>query len=126
MGLDLLDLNFRLEKQFRIRVEAGDWESLGRGRIPLDFTVKELALFVAERLDRARRSRLPDRTFCDTCRHPVGGLFGGETCPGCGTPIVYDGPIWEPLRQTICDVVGADPDEVHQDALLAKDLGASW
>lgn len=48
MGLDLLDLTFRLEKAFGIKVAQADLLKLESGRFPWDVTAGELHLWVVQ------------------------------------------------------------------------------
>jgi hypothetical protein len=47
MGMDLIDLTFRLEKSFGIAIDGRDWETLPK-RIPFEVTAGEMHDWVVE------------------------------------------------------------------------------
>ena len=52
MGLDLIELDYRIEKRFGVCVGIDAWERAGAGRIPFDLTAVEVTRLVAETLER--------------------------------------------------------------------------
>jgi hypothetical protein len=55
MGIDLLDIVFRLEKRFDLKIVNADWEDLGAKRKPWDVTAGEVHFLVAAILTEAGR-----------------------------------------------------------------------
>ena len=52
MGLDLIELDYRIEKRFGVCVGIDAWERAGAGRIPFDLTAVEVTRLVTETLER--------------------------------------------------------------------------
>ena len=123
MGIDFLDLNFRIERHFRIALRIESWERLADGGKVPELTARQVALLIASRLDDIRRNGYTRDTRCPVCRYNLRGLPGSAACPGCGTPVLYEGPIGEPLVPIIPDCFGIDPEEIDEDARLRQDLG---
>jgi hypothetical protein len=53
MGIDVLDIMFRIEKRFGIRIVGADWTDLVGKRSPPDITAGELWFLVAAKLHEA-------------------------------------------------------------------------
>ena len=56
MGLELLDIQFQLEKRFRIKFRPGEIVARWRHRVPPDFTVGELHGLVCRKIRRLGRA----------------------------------------------------------------------
>ena len=56
MGLDLIELDFRIEKRFGVRIGIEEWERAALGRVPFDLTAAEVTGVVDEALRRAGMS----------------------------------------------------------------------
>ena len=119
MGLDLVEMAFRLERRFNITIRG---EALRpamtadqRGR--LDMTAGELLAFVA----------VPPREIrcCSECQYSLRGHADIGRCPECGRPFDYtsaDGA-WEDVRQILSEVSGKKPDDIRRNSWLIRDLG---
>jgi acyl carrier protein len=91
MGIDFLDIHFRLERQFKIKIgNELVWVAESRG-------IKDLRV----------RYIVP--------------VFGN--CPECGTVASHYGQIQARVYQTLVAALGVQPEEIHLDALLIRDLG---
>ena len=55
MGIDLLDIRFRIEKRFGVTLEIGDMECFAANRHPFDITAAELHFLVGAKLQEAGR-----------------------------------------------------------------------
>ena len=97
MGLDLLDLVFRLERTFGLKIRRQDLEKLARQNDPPDLLVGQL-------FDLVRGQT------------PRGGVLDHE---------VDAEAFWPLFQQQVVDALGIDPDEVTKDKRLFRDLGAS-
>lgn len=97
MGLDLLDLVFRLERTFGLKIQRKDLERLARQNDPPDLLVGQL-------FDLVRGQT------------PRGGVLDHE---------VDAEAFWPLFQQQVVDALGIDPDEVTKDKRLFRDLGAS-
>jgi hypothetical protein len=117
VGIGLLDLTFRLEGRFGIRIDRGQWGELAAGRKPFDVTAAEVcALVEARRLAMRRSLRWqPDGSGPMVLDYQEAGTGnaddGGETWPG--------------VRDVIAQVVGATPESVRPESWLVRDLGLS-
>jgi hypothetical protein len=97
MGLDALDLTFRLEKSLGYRLTRSDWEEL------------------------FRPTATPSRWDC------TAGEFHDWVCRrmrAAGHPVPFGS--WRRVKICISDVTGTPLAEVRKDAYLIKDLGASF
>jgi acyl carrier protein len=62
VGLDWLNMTFRLEKRFQIKIKPGEYGVLARRKNREDFTVGELHAFVCRKIKRTGRS-VPTDSF---------------------------------------------------------------
>ena len=111
MGIDFLDLNFRLEKHFRVKLTPVDLEKLAGNRKPFDLRAGELLACI-----QAKRARiLPE---CPNCGYDLTGNTSG-VCPECGLPFSE----WEALRTILATVGGIERETITPESLIIKDLG---
>jgi hypothetical protein len=129
VGIDLLDVSFRLEKRFAIRLVAGDFIDLSARRQPPDISAGDLITLVLTK--RALPGGPPpptdylDRQIpCMTCRRGLRDLPRTAYCPHCGTSSA-ESQIWLGVCKVLEDTLGASPDQLHPNALLRRDLGAA-
>jgi acyl carrier protein len=117
MGIDLLDITFRIEKQFKIRLQQADWESLARDGRHWDVTAGDL-------LDL-----IHSRRACRECGHDLRGLRDDGICPACESRFDFKDHIrqadWEALRQLLSDALNIEPEEIMRESRLLADLGMS-
>jgi acyl carrier protein len=130
MGMDLLDMVFRLEKAFDIKIRTAAFTALISNRQPPDMTAGELADFVLRTLPPRRRSVSGENWInadqsCVICEYNLRGLRGDGVCPECGTPASLEGQTWAGVRQVLTDVLGIPLEQIRPNSLLAKDLGAT-
>jgi hypothetical protein len=120
MGLDLLDIMFRLEKQFGIKIFKGEMEVLAARHDPPHLRVGDL-------LDLVRSKRKPltleagtivEDVLCAGCGYNLRGLRPEGDCPECGAPAGYEAQTWHGVRQTLRDALGVDPEAVRPAASL--------
>lgn len=118
MGVDLLDITFRIEKTFGIRMPFNAWlEFAGMNRdqvaaVGFDVTAGQIYDFIVSRL----------REMPDGLHVPV------ESPPKSFNPN-RPGPwsredVWDLLRGILVDCLGVDSQVVTPDARLMADLGA--
>jgi hypothetical protein len=113
MGIDILDMTFRVEKCFAVKLSADDYERVSRGRMPPDISVGEVLDMI-----RAKGGRV--RT-CPECSCNVRDCRQPKICPECRS-LIGD---WDSVRIIIGQVVAIDPDQVARETLLVRDLGMS-
>lgn len=110
MGLDYLDLIFRVEKEFKVRISQADLEEMGRVQpdVPAS-AVLEL---------------LVTRPTCPSCGYSLRGHGVAGMCPECGGSFVFDSEeTWERLRRILAAVTRLDPVKISRESLLVRDLG---
>src|SRR5262245_3476935 len=96
MGIDLLDIAFRLERQFGVRVSHDQLLKLAMRNEPPDIRVADLFDFI--------RGEVPESGVLD---------------------LESDGDAFWPIYQcAISDALGIDLEEVTKDKGLVRDLGA--
>lgn len=95
MGVDLLDVLFRLERVFGVRIARADFLKLFHRHRPPDATVGELFDLVAS---HARHAGVADEE--------LDAAF-----------------FWPRFRQVLADALGLDPDEIAKDRWFFRDLG---
>lgn len=112
MGIDLLDITFRVERIYGLRLD-------GKNLAPAiertgDLTVGDLhaALLSAER-------------HCLRCRYNLRGLQATGRCPECGTPFVAlsADSLFVDLRHAVADALGVDEARIRPESRLMRDLG---
>ena len=97
MGLDIMDLFFRLERNFGIRISRPEIAPLFREKQPPDILVGDLLEFL-RRKSPTGVTVLDDETDAEL--------------------------IWSMLRHTVSDALGVEPGEVTKDRWIIHDLGA--
>lgn len=103
MGIDLLDVSFRLERTCGVKVTRDDWEELYYGGESRDIIVGDLFGLI--------RKRIPPRVYQ---RLNSESLLDGE----------IDGDVlWLIFRTTLSDCLGVDRGEITKDAAFFRDLG---
>jgi len=110
MGIDVLDLVFRIERAFGVRIKNGDLSNAAMKRRPPDVSASELF-----RLIRSEPR-------CCRCHYDLQGHHASGRCPECGGPFSPQAT-WERLRDILADVSGVDAAEIMPDSLLIRDLG---
>jgi acyl carrier protein len=107
MGIDLLELRFRIEETFGVKVERGLFVAFEDAGIVRCCTVGELYGRLIRTIDshRVASSQNRDQTPNATC--------------------FTDEEIWNELSRLLCDVLAAKPSEITPEARPVEDLGAS-
>lgn len=116
MGLDLLDITLRIERQLGVSLKGLDWSGHVERRNSPDIAVSEL-VDVVMRYGRCRRC------LYDLRGH--GGISAGGVCPECGTTFgrVDEPAVVEAVQSAVVGALDVKPDQVNLDALLIRDLG---
>lgn len=126
MGLDLLDLTFRLEKHFGIRIGKEDWLQFSGDdeRFPFDVTAGEVWKMVESKVGEGAE-RIEPQTPPSPDGVTAAPVLSYET-PRPLTP--FDGPDtrWHEVRTVIAATLRVPIDKVQRDTLLKRDLGAEW
>lgn len=129
MGIDLLDIQFRLEKAFAIRLDQADFDTLfTRRQPPTDATAGDLSTLVLSKITRPGHPLPPltdylDRQVpCITCHRGLHDLPRTAYCPHCGTPAAQS-QVWLAVRLVLQAALGVDYDQIRPDSLLIRDLG---
>ncbi len=128
MGIDFLDIIFRLEKAFGVKIPRDDLvrflEARGKKLGRRDFSVSDLFDFMQSRLppvdtgDAVARNRK-----CVVCSYNLRGLPLSGNCPECGAAASFHGQIQAGINQVLVDALGVKPEEIRSDSTLVKDLG---
>jgi acyl carrier protein len=96
IGIDLLDISFRLERRFGVKVTHDDFMKLFIERESRDIVVGDLFALVHQRM-------------------PSGGIVDSE---------VDADVLWLIFQSAISDTLGVDHEDITKDAGLFRDLGA--
>jgi hypothetical protein len=96
MGLDLLDVAFRLERQFGVKVSPDQYSKMAMRNDPPDIRVGDLFDFI--------RGEVP--------------------CVGVLDLELNADALWPMFQREISDALGVDLEEVTKDKGLIHDLGA--
>jgi hypothetical protein len=96
MGLDLMDVSFRIERRLGVRVTREDWQKLWEAHEPQE-------VFVGELFDLVR-----GRGAASVLDRELDGDF-----------------LWPIFRQALSDGLGIEPDEVTKEKGFFRDLGAN-
>ena len=102
MGMDILDVNLRIEKAFQISIPHHCWEAL--------------------------LSRRVERRGWWIFQYEQGDATVGELCEAVnktlreqGMPVPQD--TFRRVKATLVETLGVPPSEIHPQALLSRDLG---
>ncbi|HEY2585228.1 MAG TPA: hypothetical protein VGI81_05640 [Tepidisphaeraceae bacterium] len=119
MGIDFLDLTFRLEKRFGIELRFTVWEDLIRDRPgrKFDVTAGEVCQVVTAELNKQRGGK---GTARDVTLRPgrvleyrsVAGDRGG-----------YEGDPWPAVRDEIAATLSVPAEKITPESWLRRDLG---
>ena len=122
MGVDLLDLTFRLERRLSMKIPREFWDKIWNpGRRDV-----QVAAILSGLLDLTRRGDLQGRV-CGECGYDLTGNESG-VCSECGQPIPNaEKPelVWLALKKSIGEAVGVAEKRITPESWLKKDLGAS-
>jgi len=111
MGIDFPDLLFRLERQFKVKLNNDDFLDLASSRNPPDVLAGELPQLISDA-----------RTCCNCCHYDLRGHGVTGACPECGEEFSQE-KTWELLRNILSEVAGLEESEIRKDSLLIKNLG---
>ena len=129
MGMDILDICFRLEKAFGIKIPKEDLaKGFRAGVAPEPVTAGDIHRYILRRYEQIYGDLGKDRvcTFdrpCPKCGYNLRGLTFGATCPECGEAGVSEGQIWRGVRRVLRKSLGVERWEVGPDSRLVQDLG---
>lgn len=151
MGVDLLDITFRLERAFDLRIALGDMFPEERFRPrrgeppPPEPIVWDVYLYVRRRYAERYGDDLDGERVCDRdrpcakCGYNLRGLPFRGSCPECGelasiAPLSDDWPqltvlerdaIWRGVRRALRQALLVEREEIKPWARLFSDLGAA-
>lgn len=123
MGIDFLDMTFRLEKRFGFWLPPGWCEPIVARREKFDLTAGEVCAAVEARLNAIRQQAPPpeirrsDPTILDYESRQTTGVYA-ET-----RNLAADTDAWPGTREVIAATLGLNPHDVHKHSRLVKDLG---
>jgi acyl carrier protein len=119
MGIDFLDLTFRLEKRFGVELRLTAWEELIRQRPgrKFDLTAGEVCQVVTAQLNAQRGGKGSARDVT---------LRGGPVLEYQSTAARrggYEGDPWPAVRDEIAGALSVPADKITPDSWLRRDLG---
>ena len=129
MGLEFVDLVFRLERAFSIEIEDRDVLQMLGGKTVNDFTAGHIHDYMIWRLrDRwpASRGAIDTDLSCVICGYNLRGLTEDLACPECGTPIQFEAHVWHGVCHVLEESLGAKQESIRRESRLVQDLGASF
>jgi acyl carrier protein len=123
MGIDFLDMNFRIEKRFGVRPSLDAWMEIvaesGRKR---DFRAADICALVERCLQAKRNSRSGDQSD-----PPIVGnlsVLQYESRHRLGSrDFEFFGDVWPALREVIAETLSVSVENVKPESLLRRDLG---
>jgi hypothetical protein len=123
VGIDFLDIHFRLERQFKIKIGT-ELATLAERRGIKDLRVRDIIDFIQARVPPIdlQSGSSGDRP-CVICGYNLRGLSVFGECPECGTATGHYGQILAGVSQTLVAALGVSPEKIHLDAMLIRDLG---
>lgn len=129
MGIDFLDLHFKLEKTLGVKIPRGSFDSLIGVRKPPDITAGEfhrVVLGIYREISAERRvQRVENDVRCERCGITLGEIPVPGFCRRCGYPFDEDDYVWYLVKVCIADAFGVEVKDIYRDSLLIKDLGMS-
>ena len=129
MGMDLLDIVFRSERTFGVKLRNEDVAELFAAHAPGDTTAGEWFEFVWRARQRQRKPVTGDGADvdrpCFLCDYNLRGLPSDVSCPECGAVGPDEERAWNAMRRVLANAIGCRRRDVARHALLRHDLGAS-
>ena len=118
MGIELIDLNWRLQRRFGIRIEWEQWEQLTAGRESFDATAAEVCAMVEARRSTVRRVELSGSA--------APGMVALYYQPRGVGDVADDGEeTWPGVRDAIAQALSIQPELVRPELWLVRDLKMS-
>lgn len=119
MGIDFLDLTFRLERRFGIELRVAAWEDVIRRRLgrKFDITAGEVCEVVTAQLNAQRGGKGSAR---DVTLRPGPVLEYQSTGVKRGG---YEGDPWPAVRDEIAETLSVPADKITPESWLRRDLG---
>jgi len=117
MGLDALDMIFRLEKSFAVKIDKGFWDRIPQGEIvePASFWSCDRFVRRSSKPGRGYERRVPTVTAGDV--HTVVCAILTEN----GMAIPADS--WPRVRKVLSEVTGHAVDKITRQSRLFDELG---
>ncbi len=123
MGVDLLDVAFRVEKMFGISMAASDFEPLVRERDIVVGDLYELILRKIRVRDIVRTDVRLNFAVWEELRQQIGIATGvAANDVQLRTPLEEAVAVWQELRQILSNALGVDIEKVMLDSRLVADL----
>jgi hypothetical protein len=129
MGIDFLDISFRVERELGVRFDTRDLPPEVTTRRPRDLTVEELLKLVVQA--REKKPAAGSTEFvrsaisCISCGRSLKGVPIPGFCRHCGTSLGEALYVWMTLRKILVDALVVPQAKVLPEAFLVKDLGCT-
>jgi hypothetical protein len=123
--MDLLDIVFRLERMFRIKLIRAATDAAFAGKAAKTLTAGDIEQLVRNAIATRTRSG-DDDSFCVSCGYNLRGLPPDSRCPECGADASLNDQIWSGVREVLGAVTSTKATEIRRDSRLVADLGASF
>jgi acyl carrier protein len=121
MGIDFLDLTFRLEKSLKVKLPRNHFDDFfKRLESPRDLTVSQLHQCIL-----SAKRWTDDEINCHKCSIRVLSTPVPGFCRHCGAAVRIDNYVMMTIRRCIVDAIGVKPEKIRPDSTLIKDLGMS-
>ena len=117
MGLDLVELDFRIEKRFGVRIGVEAWERAAVGRVPFDLTAAEVTGVVDAALRRAGMSPAVPRPAPEATSQRVLDYAVSEHV------VAPVDDVWAEVRHIIAATLRVPAVRVDPTSWLRRDLG---
>ncbi len=117
MGIDLLDMMFRIESKFGTTVTQDELTTMVKDPRHPDIMVGDILDFILA------------HPSCRECHYDLRGHARSGRCPECGAEFCYNDEYaeraWEELREIISTVGRLKKERIHRQSRLLRDLGLS-
>ena len=119
MGIDFLDLSFRLEKRFGVELRITVWEEVICRRLgkPFDISAGEVCAVVAAQLEAARRAARAVQKPAER----EGKILEYRSAAGAWSG--FEGDPWLTVRDEIAATLSVPAEAITRESWLRRDLG---
>src|SRR5438045_2119815 len=125
MGMDFLDITFRAERAFEIKVVRGNFSRCFDAHAR-EITVGRLHQFLVEQVAEQHANRKGPLFFwCNRCGSSLYKSPEKGYCRVCGISASLDSQVWVKLVRILVEAGAVNPKKIKPNSKLVKDLGVT-